>query len=119
MHSPATTLSLAHAVSLSRSEKEQLRRELLEANVLSFRRAREGSQKHCAQCVEGERARDREREDAEVCVMDAKAAVLSSRAESGRLRSDLGYSLDCLKAAGVCEGARALAVCVCVLLHVG
>jgi len=99
--------SRVRTCALSLSEKEQLRREALEAHVLSMRHACGGGQTECAQCVEGERTRDREREDAEMCVMDAKAAVLTSRAECGRLRADLGHSLDCLKAAG----AR---VCVCV-----
>ena len=35
-------------------------------------------------------------------VIDAKAAVLATRAECGRLRADLNHSLECLRAAGIC-----------------
>jgi hypothetical protein len=34
-------------------------------------------------------------------VLDAKAAVLATRADCGRLRADLNHSLECLRTAGI------------------
>lgn len=82
-------------------------REALEAQLLSFRRSAERDHIECADCVERERERDRERQESDMCMMDAKAAVLSCRADCGRLRADLAHTLECLKNAGIClEGAR-------------
>jgi hypothetical protein len=84
----------------SHTEKEQLRRESLEEHLLSLRRTGQGEQRECEACVQRERERDCEREESQLSVMDAKAAMLTSRSECGRLRADLSHSFDCLRAAG-------------------
>ena len=87
------------------SEKEQMRREALETRLLSLRRSADKERSECADCLQRERERDRERQDSDMCMMDAKAAVLSCRADCGRLRADLAHSLDCLKKTGRCWSA--------------
>ncbi len=73
--------------------------------------------------MERERERDRERQESDMCIMDAKTAVLSCRADCGRLRADLANSLVCLKNAGMlvwratCSApAQALHVSICTSL---
>jgi hypothetical protein len=82
-----------------------MRREVLETRLLSLRRSADKEPSECADCLERERERDRERQDSDMCMMDAKAAVLSCRADCGRLRADLAHSLDCLKKTGRCWSA--------------
>jgi hypothetical protein len=52
-------------------------------------------------CLERELEIDRERETTQMCITEAKAAVLTARAECGRLRADLNHSLDCFRGAGM------------------
>jgi len=89
---------------LSETEKEQTRREALECKLLELQRGAETKQSECADCMERERERDRERRESDMRIMDAKAAVLSCRADCGRLRADLANSLECLKNAGTLAG---------------